>query len=184
MNLSHDASYRNNPFVIVLDFDAKLGLRIFPYRINKYQLTTKYHNVTSQALTNAKASQDKQANLHCIQECLHKVVDKVLLSTKHINLKKVSLKIKSLRIGPFTILSAHSNRHNCSLDLTTDPSLNLMYNTFHVCKILPYIIHNSILFPQRQVEKPGPVSQDRYKVEKVMEYRKAPRSDILQYKVR
>ena len=42
---------------------------------------------------------------------------------------------------------------------------------------------NSTLFPQRQLEKLGPVSQDSYEVEKVIEYRKAPRTSVPRYKV-
>ena len=40
------------------------------------------------------------------------------------------------------------------------------------------------MFPQYQLEKPGPVLQDRYKVEKAIEYLKAPRTGVPQYKVR
>ena len=40
------------------------------------------------------------------------------------------------------------------------------------------------LFPQCQLAKPGPALQDRYEVEKVIEYCRAPRTSISQYKVR
>ena len=43
--------------------------------------------------------------------------------------------------------------------------------------------NNSTLFPHRQLEKPGPVSLDRYEVEKVIEYCKAPQTGVPQYKV-
>ena len=147
LNLHYNASRRNNHFAIVLGFDAKLGLNTFPYPINKYQSATQCHKASSQALTNAKASQAKQANLHCTPEPQHKVEDKVLLSTKNIKINNVSLKMKPLWIGPFTILSAHYNCNNYSLDLFSDLSLNLIYNTFHVSKIKPHVNNNSILFP-------------------------------------
>ena len=70
--------------------------------------------------------------------------------------------MKPLTIGPFTILSANYDRNNYSLDLSSDPSLNLIYNTFHVSKIKAYVNNHCILFLQRQLGKPGPVSQDRY----------------------
>ena len=44
--------------------------------------------------------------------------------------------------------------------------------------------NNSILFPQCQLEKPGPVLQDRYEVKKVIEYSKALRTGVQQYTVR
>ena len=46
-----------------------------------------HYNAISQALTNAKASQAEQANLHFTPEPRHKVGDKVLLPTKNINIK-------------------------------------------------------------------------------------------------
>ena len=80
----------------VFGVDAKLGLDIFPYPINEYQPAMERHNTMSQALTSAKARQAKQAKLHRIPEPRHKVGDKVLLSTKNINIKNVSLKMKPL----------------------------------------------------------------------------------------
>ena len=44
--------------------------------------------------------------------------------------------------------------------------------------------NNSTLIPQCQLEKPGPVSQDRYEVQKVIEYRNATQTGIPQYKFR
>ena len=92
--------------------------------------------------------------------------------------------MKPLWIRPFTILSANYNRTNYSLDLSSEPSLNLIYNTFHISKVESYMNHNSTLFPHRQLEKPGPVSRYRHEVERVIEYRKAPRTGVPQYKVR
>ena len=91
--------------------------------------------------------------------------------------------MKSLWIGPFTILLANYNHNNYTLDLSTDQSLNLIYKTIHISKINPYVNNNSTLFPQRQQAKPGPVAQERYEVEKVTEYHKVPRIGIQQYKL-
>ena len=44
--------------------------------------------------------------------------------------------------------------------------------------------NNWILFFQHQLAKPGPVSQDTCEVGKVIQYHKAPRTGILEYKVR
>ena len=180
LNSRSNTSRTYNSFVTVWGFDANLGLNTLSYCINKYQPVMERHNSTSQVLTGATASQAKQANLHHTLEPQYKVIDKVLLSTKNINIKKESPKMKPLWIGLFTILSANYNRNNCSLDLSSDPCLNLIYNTFHISKIKPYVNNNSTLVAQCQLEKPGPVSQDRYEVEKVIEYRKAPRTGVLQ----
>ena len=135
LNSHYNTSRRNNPLVKVLGFDTKQGLNTFPYLINKYQPATECHNVTSQALINAKTSQANQSNLHRTLEPQYKVEDKVLSSTRNINIKNVSPKMKPLWIGPFTILSASYKRNNYSLDLFPDPSLNLIYNTFHISHI-------------------------------------------------
>ena len=59
LNLRYNTYRRNKPFVIVLAFDDKPGLDTFPDLMNNYQLATQCHNATSQAVTNAKASQAK-----------------------------------------------------------------------------------------------------------------------------
>ena len=47
LNSRYNASCRNNLFITVLGFDAKLGRDTFPYPINKYQTATERHNTTS-----------------------------------------------------------------------------------------------------------------------------------------
>ena len=78
LNLRYNASRRNNPFVTVLGFDDYLGLDTFPYLINKYQTGTECHKATSQALSNAKTSEAKPANLHRTLEPQHMFRNKVL----------------------------------------------------------------------------------------------------------
>ena len=123
------------------------------------------HNATSLALTEVKDSQAKQANLYWTPEPQHKVGEKVFLSTKNINIKNASPKMKPLWIRPFTIQSANYNGNNYSLDLYTDPSLNLTYNTLYISKIKAYVNDNYTLFPQCELAKPAPVSKDRYEFE-------------------
>ena len=92
--------------------------------------------------------------------------------------------MKPLWIRPFTFLSVNYNRNNYSLDLSSDQSLNLIYNTFHISKVKPCVNNNSNLFPQGELEQPGPVSQDWCEVENVIQYHKAPRTGVPSYKVR
>ena len=79
------------------------------------------------------------------------------------------------------MLLANDNHNNYSLDLSTDPSVNLIYNTIHVCKIKCWVNNDFIVLPQRQLAKPGLVLQHRYEVKKVMEYCKGSRTSVLQY---
>ena len=72
--------------------------------------------------------------------------------------------MKPLWIGPFTIPYGNYNCNKYSFDLSSNPHVNLIYNTFHIDKIKPNLKNNSNLFLQRHQEKPGPVSQERYEV--------------------
>ena len=87
-------------------------------------------------------------------------------------------------LGPFTVTAANYQRRNYSLNFSTEPSLNLIYDTFHVNKLKSYIPNNDKEFPGHKLEKPGPVEDDRWEVEKVLEFRLAPRTGERQYKVR
>ena len=156
--MRYNAFRGNNPSATVLDFDNKLGLNTFPYPNNKYQSVIECHYAISQALTSGKASQVNQANLHRTLGPTNKVGDKILLSTKYIHIKNVLYKMKPLGIGTFTILSANYESNTYSLDLSSDPSLNIICNTFHISQVKPYANNNSHLFPERQLAKPGPVS--------------------------
>ena len=148
----------------------KLGLHTFSYPIHNYQPAIEHNKAISQALTNAKASQAKEGNLHQTPESQHRVRDKVLLYSEHFVIKHVLQKMKPGWIRPVTILSAHYNHHKYSLDQSLDQSLNLKCNTFSVRKVKTYVNNNSTLFPHCQLAKPGPVSQDSCRVEKFIEY--------------
>ena len=91
--------------------------------------------------------------------------------------------MKPLCIEYFTILSAHYNYNNYSLDLSTAPTLNVIYNTFYTTKIKPNVNNNSILFWQHHVAKPGPAMPDKCKIKKVIAYCVAPKTKVLQCKV-
>ena len=180
----HDSAYRrNNSIVAVLRYNTKLGLDTFLYSNNNNQPASEYHNFTSQALTNTKGSKAKQANLRRTSELLYNIGVRVLLSTNNINIKKVSLKMKPIWIGLLTITTANYINNHYSLNLSTDPSQNVICNGFHICIIKAYMNNNSTLFPQCELAKTGPVTQDRYEVQKVLEYRKTLRTSIPQYKI-
>ena len=57
LNLHYNNCRRENWFATILAFNDKLELDSLLYPINKYQSTIEQYNFTSQALTNAKASQ-------------------------------------------------------------------------------------------------------------------------------
>ena len=69
---SHCNAFRSNhPFLIALGSDVKLGRDTFPYPVNNYAPARERYNPASLDLTNAKASQAKQVNLHRTSESQH-----------------------------------------------------------------------------------------------------------------
>ena len=89
--------------------------------------------------------------------------------------------MKSPWIGLFTILSANYRRNNYRLNLHSDPCLILIYYTFYIGNIKPHVNTNYTVFPEQQLAKPEPVSEERYELEKIIEYYKEPKSSIPQY---
>ena len=73
--------------------DVKQECDIFLYTIKYYQRATERYNSTSQALTNAKVSEAKQANLHRTTEPQYNVRDNVLLAIENIHIKDVLQKM-------------------------------------------------------------------------------------------
>ena len=176
-------STRNDLFLIHLGSNVKPGLNIFPYSIDNYEQASERHNPAFEPLPNANASHVKDENFHRTSEPPYKVADKVLVSTKNIDIQQLLLKMIPLWIALFTILSVKYNSNTYRLDFATDLSLNLIYHTFHLSKIKSYVKNNYILFVPDHLAKPKPVSQDSQEVEKVKEYCWAARSKVSQCKV-
>jgi len=101
-----------------------------------------------------------------------------------INLLNTSRKLKPRWVGPFRIQHVNWKRNNYTLDLSTDSRLSLIHNTFHICKIKPYIENDSTNFSSRHEEQPGEVTEGRWEVERVLEFRTPPRTGKSQYLVR
>jgi len=108
----------------------------------------------------------------------------VLLSSKNINVPNKAPKLKPRCLGSFPVSSTDYQCKNCGLDLTSKPELSLIYNTFHISNLKPDLQNNDNKFPLSGLSKPRPVEDDRYEVEKVLEYCTAPGTGQPQYKVR
>jgi len=64
-----------------------------------------------------------------------------------------------------------------------DSRLSLIHNTFHISKIKPHVENYSTNFPGRHKEQHGEVTEGRWEVEQVLEFRTAPRTGKSQYLV-
>jgi len=65
-----------------------------------------------------------------------------------------------------------------------DSRLSLIHNTFHISKIKPYVENDSTNFPGHHDEQPGEVTEGRWEIKRVLEFRTAPRTGKSQYLVR
>ena len=93
-------------------------------------------------------------------------------------------KTKQVWIGPFKIQKFNHWFNNYTLDFSEHPELQLLYNNFHISVLKPYYRNDPSKFPNREAEKPPPVQDDRYLVEKVLEFRSKLGIGGREYKVR
>ena len=94
-----------------------------------------------------------------------------MLSSQNINLPNVNKKLKPRWLGPFPIRQVNYKRNNYTLDLTSNFDLRHIYNTLHIGLLKPYRDNNQQVFPNRHYAEPGPVKDDRYEVEKGVNFR-------------
>ncbi|KAF8445133.1 hypothetical protein BGX38DRAFT_1271470 [Terfezia claveryi] len=106
-----------------------------------------------------------------------------MLSTKNLPARYHSSKLSPKWIGPFTITKYSPWSQNAKLNFTDFPDLNNINNSFHTSLLKPFFPNPIQLFPSRTLEQPGPVKEDRYEVERVLEFRSQPRTGKLQYKL-
>ena len=95
-----------------------------------------------------------------------------------------TLKTKPAWIGRFKVQTFHHWFNNYTPDFSEHPELQLLHNNFHILVLKPYYRNDPSKFPNREAEKPPPVQDDKYLLEKVLEFRSRPGSGKREYKVR
>jgi len=181
LNSRDNTARQHSPFFSLLGFEAKLGPSSFPYPINPYTSAEERHLDTSRNLYSSNVKQAKQAKKKRSVPPLLSAGQKVLLSTENLNLLNTSRKLKPRWVGPFCIQHVNRKRNNYTLDLSTDSRLSLNHNTFHISKTKPYVENDSTNFSGRHEEQPSEVTEGRWEVNRVLEFRTAPRTGKSQY---
>jgi len=161
LNSQDNTARQHSPFFSLLGSEANLGPSSFPYQINPYTPADECHLDTSHNLYSSKVQQAKLANKKRSVPTLLSAGQKVLLSKENINLLNTSRKLKPRSVGPFCIQHVNRKRNNYTLDLSTDNRLSLIHNTFHICKIKPYVENDSTNFPGRHEKQPDEVTEGR-----------------------
>src|SRR5205807_8197460 len=128
--------------------------------------------------------QATQANKRRQPSHSYKAGDQVLLSAENLPTQYRASKLSSKWIGPFPITQYLPWRQTAILDLTEEPELSNISNSFNTSLIKPLTPNLDDKFPSRAITKPGPVKEDRYEVEELLEYRIQPGTDIPQYLVK
>ena len=107
-----------------------------------------------------------------------------MLSTKNLPADKFKLSKHSPKwTGPFKVLEYNPQNQNVTLDFSDFPDLSNISIKFHTSLLKPFTPNNDIHFPERKLNRPGPVEEDRWEVEKVLEFRSQPKTGKPQYKV-
>jgi len=184
LNSGDNTKIQYSPFFSMLGFGVKLGPSSFPYPITLYTPAEERHLDTSRNLYSSKVKEAKQANKKWSVPPLLSASQKVLLLTENINLLNTSRTLKPRCVGPFRIQHINRKQNNYTLNLSTDSRLSLIHTTFHISKIKPYVENYSTNFPGHHEELPGEVTEGRWEVERVLEFRTPPHTGKSQYLVR
>jgi len=174
-----------SPWHILLGFNPKLGNTPLPIPITIFSNPAKRFYEAAENLTKAKIQQTYQANKKRSASPAYPVGSQVMLSTKNLPARYNSYKLSPKWIGPFKVTKELTVTQNVELDLSENPDLSNISLVFHTCLIKPYF-PNPIKFTGKEKTKPGPVDEkeNRYEVERVMEYRSQSGTELPQYKVR
>lgn len=152
------------------------------YNVTSERFLTQWHTDIENAKTNLRAAQKRQAkyaNMK-LRDYSFRVGDQVLLSSKDINIKDLTPKLRLKYLGPWTItkiISSHAYQLDLPLSLQIHP-------VFHVSKLERY---NPSTFPlPREFNRPPPVTTmdgaPAYEVESIVG--KAIVDGVLKYEVK
>ena len=176
LNSRYDSSRKATPFQTVYGFNPKLEAPFLPYPINYQPNPLTRHSAAAENLAKAKASQAIQANKKRRPAPLLHIGDRVWLNSQ--NLPKKS-KHDMLWIGPFNITKTFPNENNYRLDLSKWPELRGHHPVFNINLLKPYNIKDKEIFYKR----PTAISEDRYEIDQIKEFRTEPSTGTHQYLV-
>jgi hypothetical protein len=85
--------------------------------------------------------------------------------------------------GPYNIIGVHKECSTVTLDMTSQPGV---FPVFHTSEVEPYIENDPILFPNRQLPRPGPITtedgEEEWEIDEIIDERRRGRG--VQYLVR
>ena len=173
-----------SPFFTLYGFQHKVSCTELPHPIPVYSEPAQRHYSAAEKLNSAKHSQIKYANKDRRPAKYHEKGDEPMLSTKNPPADNFKLyKLSPKCTGPFKVLKYNPQNQNVTLDFSEFADLSNISNKFHTSLLKPFTPNDNIHFTERKLNTPGPVEEDRWEVEKVLEFRRQPKTDKQQYKV-
>ena len=107
-----------------------------------------------------------------------------MLSTKNLPADKFKLsKLSPKWTGPFKVLKYDPQNQNVTLDVSDFSDLSNISNKFHNSLLKPCTPNDDIHFSERKLYRPATGEEDRWDVEKVLEFRSQPKTGKSQYEV-
>ena len=107
-----------------------------------------------------------------------------MLSTNNLPADKFKLSnLSSKCTVRFIMLQYNSRNQNVNVDFSDFPELSNISTKFHTSLLKPFTRNDEIYLPESELNRPGPVEEDRWEVEKVLEFRSQPKTGKPQYKV-
>ena len=184
VNARQNKSRGESPFFILYGFQPKLSCSQLPHPIPIYSDPAKRFYQAAEKLTKAKDDQIIQSNKHRREAPYYKINDQVILSTKNLPAAFHHSKLAPKWIGRFKITNFIPCRQNVILDLSELPDLQSIVDSLHTLLIKSYIPNKDEKFPTRKLDKPDPVEEDKWEVEKVSQFGCKPAIRQPQYEVK
>jgi len=185
VNTSISGSRGKSAWHILLGFDPKLGSTPLPIPIPIFSNPAKRFYKAAEYLTKAKIQQTQQAYKRRRASPAYPIGSQVMLSIKILPARYNSSKLSPKLMGPFNVNKELTFTQNVELDVSENPDLSNICPVFTIYLIKPFF-PNPISFTGRQNTNLGNVDEkeNRYEVERVMEYRSQPGTGLPQHKVR
>jgi hypothetical protein len=130
----------------------------------------------------AKTTQAFHANERRGAERAYEIGSKVMLSTlhrRHQYKKKGERRVAKFFLrfdGPYTIIDAHPETSNYTLELPNNPNL---FPTFHASELKPFHPNDDTRYPSRALARPGPIlgedGMEEYEIEWIVDSRRRGR---------
>ena len=184
VNTGVSKSRAQSPFFTCYGLQNKVNSTELPHPISVYLDPAQRQHSAAEKLNSPKHNQIKYANTHRRPGKYHETGDELMLPTKNLLAHKFKLsKLSTKWTGPLKVLEYNHKNQNVSLDFSDFSDLSNISNKLHTSLLKPLPPNDDIHFPESKLNRPGPVEEDRWELEKVHEVRSQPKTGKPQYKV-